>query len=64
MNAHSSDYLNVEEEFEPVEGCNCIYCRMARMEKGVKKLESVVSELKLFLELQGQDMKPKENSQA
>ena len=64
MDAHSNDYLNIEEEFEPVEGCNCIYCRMARMEKSMKELETMVSELKLFLEVQGQDTKPKEKSQA
>jgi len=45
MDAHSSDYLNVEEEFEPVEGCNCIYCRMARMETNMAEIHVKVSEL-------------------
>ena len=57
MDAHDDDYLDMEEEFEPIEGCNCIYCRMARMEKGMRELESMVSELKLFLETHGQDIK-------
>lgn len=27
-----------EEEYEYIEGCNCIYCRMARMEKKMREL--------------------------
>jgi len=38
MDAHDDDYLDMEEEFEPIEGCNCIYCRMARMEKKMEEL--------------------------
>ena len=38
MEMHGDDYLDMEEEFEPVEGCNCIYCRMARMEKKMREL--------------------------
>ncbi len=64
MEMHSSDYLDFEEEFEPIEGCNCIYCRMARMEKGMKELEAMVSELKVFLEFRGQDTRPKGKGKA
>ena len=58
------DYLDVEEEFEPVEGCNCIYCRMARMEKSMKELESMVNELRVFLETSKENSRPREKSRA
>ena len=58
------DYLDVEEEFEPVEGCNCIYCRMARMEKSMKELESMVNELRVFLAISEENSRPKEKSKA
>ena len=58
------DYLDIEEEFEPVEGCNCIYCRMARMEKNMAELEHMVDELRTFLEMYKQDVKPRERSKA
>gem|GEM_PF-3231498 len=66
MEMHGDDYLDMEEEFEPVEGCNCIYCRMARMEKSMAEIEQVIGELKGFLELYREnlesDEKPAEKS--
>ncbi len=64
MQSHTDDYLYVEEEFEPIEGCNCIYCRMARMEKSMKELENMIEQLTLFLEIgqQGQMKKGKGQS--
>ena len=64
MPSHTDDYLYPEDEFEPIEGCNCIYCRMARMEKSMKELENMVGQLTLFLEIrqQGQAKKGKGHS--
>ncbi len=64
METHTDDYLDMEEEFEPIEGCNCIYCRMARMEKGMKELEAMVTELRVFLEMQGHETQVKGRGKA
>ncbi|GEM_PF-3328819 len=29
---------HIGDEYEYIEGCNCIYCRMARMEKKMQEL--------------------------
>jgi len=38
MNDEESVDEHFEEEYEYIEGCNCIYCRMARMEKKMREL--------------------------